>query len=122
MSASRIQIDHVRKSAAGDDETGRGIPGTRQAKMAGRWVVASLAKAVGKKERAIHYALDELGMLGWIRIEKLRADSGQIAGFRYSILPPPKKLSEIARTKMMAKAKEKLQDAIQDVRRIREAK
>ncbi len=116
------QIDHSRKNAAGNDENGRGIPGTRRAGMEGRWVVASLAKAVGKKDRAIHYALDELARLAWIRMEKLRADSGQIAGFRYWILPPPKALNELARTTMLAKAKEKLHDAVEDVRRIKNAK
>jgi hypothetical protein len=78
-----------------------------------------LAKAIGKKERSVHYGLDELAKLKWIDKEKVRADGGEITGFRYWILPPPSELTDLALKAKLDEAKEKLDDALEEVKRVK---
>ncbi len=118
----RSHAGHAHDGAVGAADDGRGVPAVENDGPDGFWTVDQLAKAVGKKPRAIHYALDELDQFGWVHREKLRSEGGMVLGFHYRLLPPPKALPNIARTVKEREAKEKFQTALEELRRVKRAK
>ena len=122
LTTPQPEADYLQPGALGAVDEGRGVPPIDDGGLKGCWTAEQLAKAVGKQPRSIHYALEELMQMNWLRKEKLRSNGGVILGFRYSILPPPGKLTTIARKIKEQEANEKVQAAVEELRRVRRAK
>ncbi len=88
----------------------------------GEWTVDLLARACGVTRNTASTALWELGILGWVRTDRLRGTDGVYTGFRYWLLPPPAELTAEARRYYTGRAADGLRKVREYRKTIRETK